>query len=68
MQKNMGTADRAIRFLVAAIVVILYLMNVLSGTLGIVLLVVSGIFLLTSFIRFCPLYVLLGISTCSIKK
>jgi len=68
MQKNMGTADRTIRFLVAAIVVILYVTNVISGTLGIILLVVAGIFLLTSFISFCPLYTLLGLSTCPIKK
>ncbi len=68
MQKNMGKADRTIRFLVAAIVVILYTTNVISGTLGIILLVVAGIFLLTSFISFCPLYAPFGIRTCPTKK
>jgi hypothetical protein len=68
MKKNMGTADRVIRFLVAAVIVALYFLNVISGTLGIVLLVVGGIFLLTSFISFCPLYTIVGLSTCPAKK
>lgn len=68
MKKNMGTADRVIRFLVAAVIAALYFTNVITGTLGIVLLVVGGIFLLTSFISFCPLYTIVGLSTCPAKK
>jgi hypothetical protein len=56
MKKNMGTADRIIRVVIAAIIVILYFTNVISGTLGIVLLVLAGIFVLTSLFSFCPLY------------
>ncbi len=56
MKKNMGTADRIIRVIIAAIVAVLYFTNVLNGTLGIVLLVLAGIFVLTSLISFCPLY------------
>jgi uncharacterized RDD family membrane protein YckC len=56
MKKNMGTADRIIRVIIAAIIVILYFTNVISGTLGIVLMVLAGIFLLTSLFSFCPLY------------
>ncbi|WP_340074743.1 DUF2892 domain-containing protein [Leptobacterium sp. I13] len=68
MKKNMGNADRIIRFIVAAIIVALYFTHVITGTLGIVLLVVAGVFLLTSFVSFCPLYAPFGISTCSVKE
>lgn len=60
----MGTADRIIRIIIAAIIVGLYGFNVISGTLAIVLLVISGIFFLTSLISFCPLYLPFGINTC----
>lgn len=63
MKNNMGLADKIIRILIAVIVVILYLTNVISGTLGIVLLVLSGIFILTSLLGFCPLYLPFGLST-----
>lgn len=63
MKKNMGTVDKVIRILVALVLVGLYLANVVTGTLGIILLVVAVVFVLTSFISFCPLYVLLGINT-----
>jgi hypothetical protein len=68
MQKNMGTADRIIRTVVAAIVVALYMMEIITGTLGIILLVLAGIFILTSFVSFCPLYSLFGISSCKNVK
>jgi hypothetical protein len=64
MKKNMGSADRIVRILIAAIISVLYFTGVVSGTLGIVLLVIGGVFLLTSFISFCPLYAPFGISTC----
>jgi len=63
----MGKADKTIRFLVAAVIVILFATKVISGTLGVVLLILAGVFLLTSFISFCPLYAPFGISTCSLK-
>jgi hypothetical protein len=67
MKKNMGMGDRAIRIIIAALVVILYVQEVISGGLGIGLLVVAGIFLLTSVISFCPLYAPFGIKTCKTK-
>ena len=63
MTKNMGMVDRGLRTLVAVVVLALYWTGRLSGTLGVVLLVFAAVFLLTSFISFCPLYTLLGIST-----
>ncbi|MDN3642985.1 DUF2892 domain-containing protein [Lutimonas halocynthiae] len=68
MKKNMGSADRIIRIIVAVIVGILYYTGTVSGTLGIVLLVLAGVFVLTSFISFCPLYAPFGLSTCSVKE
>lgn len=66
MKKNMGGTDRTIRIIIAIIALALYFTNIISGTLGIVALVISGIFLLTSFISFCPLYSIIGMSTCKI--
>jgi hypothetical protein len=63
MKKNMGTADRIIRLIVAAIFAILYFTKVINGILGIILLIIAGIFVLTSIIAFCPLYLPFGIKT-----
>lgn len=64
MKKNMGTTDRIVRTLLAIIAIILYLTGTLTGTLGIVLVVVGVVFLLTSVLGFCPLYTLFRINTC----
>jgi hypothetical protein len=48
--------------------VTLYFTNIVDGTLGIILLVLAGVFTLTSIISFCPLYAIFGVSTCSVKK
>jgi len=63
MKKNMGTIDKVIRILVAVVVVLLYFTHVITGVLAIVLLALSAIFVLTSLISFCPLYLPFGIST-----
>ena len=63
MKKNIGMADKAIRFVLAAIVGILYFTNVISGTLAIVLGVIAVAFIVTSFVSFCPLYLPFGINT-----
>ncbi|HZY25392.1 MAG TPA: DUF2892 domain-containing protein [Bacteroidales bacterium] len=63
MKKNMGTLDKTVRILIAAIVVLLYFTHVISGTLAIVLLAVSAIFVITSLLGFCPLYLPIGINT-----
>lgn len=63
MKKNMGTTDKVIRILVAVVIGILYFTNVISGTLAIILGILAVVFVLTSFISFCPLYLSFGIST-----
>jgi len=59
----MGVLDKVIRILIALIVVILYFSNIISGTIAIVLLALSVIFIATSLISFCPLYLPFGINT-----
>lgn len=61
----MGTTDRIIRVILAAIIGVLYFTGAVSGTLGGVLLVLSGVFVLTGLISFCPLYAPFGIKTCA---
>ena len=60
MKKNMGSADRIIRVIFAAIIAVLYFTGVITGTLGLILLIVAAIFVLTGLIGFCPLYMLFG--------
>jgi len=64
MTKNMGSIDQGIRLVVAVVLVVLYFSDTVTGILGIVALVVAGVFTLTSMLGFCPLYTLLGIKTC----
>lgn len=68
MKQNMGTTDRAIRVLIAILLIGLFLGNVISGTIGIVLLVVAGVFILTSAVGHCPLYTIFGIRTCRLRE
>lgn len=57
--------DRIIRLIIAAVLmIVVFATNLTDGTLSYVLLVVASIFILTSFISFCPLYTLAGINTC----
>lgn len=63
MKKNMGTTDKMIRIIVAAIIAILYFTKVISGTLAIVLLVFAAVFIVTSLLGNCPLYPLFGMNT-----
>jgi len=64
MKKNMGSTDKIIRLLVAAVIAVLYFTHTISGTVAIVLGVLAIVFALTSLISFCPLYVPFGIKTC----
>lgn len=68
MKKNMGNTDRIIRILLVVVFTSLYFLNVVTGTLGILLIALAAVFLLTSFISFCPLYLPFGLSTCPVKE
>ncbi|MBD0778610.1 DUF2892 domain-containing protein [Maribacter sp. ANRC-HE7] len=64
MKKNMGSSDRMVRLIIALIFSVLYFTNIISETIGLILLGMAGIFLFTSFISFCPLYGPFGLYTC----
>lgn len=68
MKKNMGNADRIIRTILALLVGVLYYMGIISGTLAIVLGILAVVFLLTSLVGTCPLYMPFGLSTCKEEK
>jgi hypothetical protein len=63
MKKNMGITDIIIRIVIAFIFAFLYFTGKVTGTLGIILLILGGIFVLTSIFRVCPLYMPFGINT-----
>ena len=63
MKKNMGSTDKIIRILIALVIGVLYNTETISGTTAIVLGAFAIIFLITSFISFCPLYLPFGINT-----
>jgi hypothetical protein len=68
MKKNMGNADRVIRLILAAIFAALYFTGTVTGTVGIILLLLGGVFVITSLVSFCPLYTIVGLNTCPVKK
>ena len=63
MKRNMSNLDRSIRVVLALVFAFLYFSGTVSGTVGVVLLVLGGVFLLTSLISFCPLYLPFKFST-----
>lgn len=67
MKKNMGTIDRVLRAIVAVVIGVLFFTNQITGTAAIILGVFALVFLLTSVVSFCPLYLPLGLSTCKTK-
>lgn len=68
MEKNMGSTDRIIRVVIAIILIGLYATSTLTGTWGIAGLVLAAVFILTSFVSVCPLYLPFGIRTNRTKK
>ena len=68
MKKNVGSIDKIIRYLLAALFIILFIFNVVSGLFGYILLALAVIFILTSLLNFCPIWWMIGANTCKIKK
>ncbi|MEL6821800.1 MAG: DUF2892 domain-containing protein [Calditrichota bacterium] len=68
MKKNMGSVDKIVRIIAALAIAALYFTGTVSGTLGIVLLVLAGVFVATSFVSFCPLYAIVGLNTCPVEE
>jgi hypothetical protein len=63
MKKNIGNLDRIVRIILAVVFAALYFMQVITGTIGLILLITGGVLLATALIDFCPLYKILGINT-----
>ena len=67
MKKNVGSIDKGIRILLAFAVVLLNYFEIINGTTALILLILAMVLIVTSFANFCPLYAMLGKSTCKIK-
>lgn len=68
MKTNMGATDKTIRILIAVIIGVMYFTNIISGTTAIILGILAIVFVLTSLISFCPLYLPFGINTSNKKN
>jgi hypothetical protein len=68
MKKNLGGADKIVRLVVALLIVIVFFQEIVSGTLGYILLAIAAIFTVTSLLGSCPIYSIFGISSCPPKK
>ena len=64
----MGRLDRGLRVIAALVLAALYFTDVITGTIGIVVVSFAGIMFLTSIVGNCPPYSLLGINTCKVKE
>ena len=67
MKKNMNSLDRVVRILLAVAFAVLYFTGTVTGTIGLVLLVLGGVFLFTALVSYCPLYAIFGLSTCKVE-
>lgn len=68
MKSNMGSADRIIRVLIAVAVAVAYFNGLITGTFGIVAMIIAIVLVITALLGFCPLYLPFGISTKPHKK
>lgn len=68
MKKNMGSTDKTIRLILAALFAVLFFTKVVTGVLGFVLLALGAIFVLTSLVGYCPIYSLVGLNTCPVVE
>jgi hypothetical protein len=68
MKKNLGNTDRIIRIILAIVFAYLYFGEILTGTTGLVLAILGGVFFLTSLVGWCPLYALVGLHTNQERK
>jgi hypothetical protein len=68
MKKNIGSIDQIIRYALAAIIIVLFLLNVVTGLLGYILLAVAAIFIVTALLNFCPIWWIFGLKTNAAKK
>ncbi|WP_036155410.1 YgaP family membrane protein [Maribacter forsetii] len=68
MRKNLGSTDRFIRLFIAVALLTTFYTETVTGTIGYIMAAVAGVLIFTTFISFCPIYSLLGINSCKVKK
>jgi hypothetical protein len=68
MKKNIGSADKIVRYLLAAIIIVLFALKVVTGTFGFILLAVAAILIVTALLDFCPIWWILGVKTNKAKR
>ncbi|MGH1366283.1 MAG: YgaP family membrane protein [Calditrichia bacterium] len=68
MKKNVGSTDKIVRLVAAAIIVALYFTNTITGMVGLVGIVFAGVLVVTSVVNFCPLYAVVGLNTCPVSE
>lgn len=68
MKKNVGSIDKIVRLLLAALFIILFFTHVVVGIFGYILLALAAILILTSIFSFCPIWMLFGVKTCKVKS
>jgi hypothetical protein len=64
MKKNVGNLDKVIRLIIALVIIVLGFAKVITGTFAIILFIIAAVFILTSIFSICPIWMLLGLSTC----
>ena len=68
MKTNIGSADKLIRLAIALILILLFYLEIITGTLGLIALILAFVLAITSLINFCPIYALFRINTCKRKE
>jgi|OpeIllAssembly_1097287.scaffolds.fasta_scaffold317304_1 uncharacterized membrane protein len=68
MKKNVGSVDKIVRLLLAAVFILLFIFNAVPVIFGYILLALAVILILTSLLNFCPIWMMFGVNTCKIKK
>ncbi len=68
MKKNVGSADKIIRIIIAIAAAYFAYTGAVSSPWNYVLYVVAGIMAVSTVAGCCPLYSILGIGTCKVKE
>lgn len=61
--KNMGSTDRIVRTVAAVVMLLLAFLVPMSSILSTILIILGVVFILTSLVSFCPLYLPFKINT-----
>ena len=69
MKKNVGSIDKVLRFVAALALVLLYMFDILTGSLALVVMgVLALVFVGTALVGYCPLYTIFGFSSCPMAE